>query len=77
MFTFAPTYGSGKLAFDSKLIDVGTTVQTTVSAKAAAEKGLEALLERLKGDLAPQVRELQKPLKPEDDAALAGGLLED
>ena len=54
-----------------KIIDVGTTVQTTVSAKAAAENGLEALLERLKGDLAPQVRELQKPLKPEDDAALA------
>lgn len=54
-----------------KIIDVGTTVQTTVSAKAAAEAGPEALLERLKGDLAPQVRELQKPLKPEDDAALA------
>ena len=54
-----------------KIIDVGTTVQTTVSSKAAAEKGLEALLERLKGDLAPQVQELQKPLKPEDDAALA------
>ena len=54
-----------------KIIDVGTTVQTTVSAKAAAENGLEALLERLTGDLAPQVRELQQPLKPEDDAALA------
>jgi hypothetical protein len=54
-----------------KIVDVGTTVQTTVSAKATAEKGLEALLERLRGDLAPQVRELQKPLKGEDDAALA------
>ena len=54
-----------------KIIDVGTTVQTTVSAKAAAENGLEALLERLKGDLAPQVRELQKPLAREDDAVLA------
>lgn len=54
-----------------KIIDVDTTVQTTVSAKAEAQKGIEALLERLKGDLAPQLRELQKPLKPEDDSALA------
>ena len=54
-----------------KIIDVGTTVQTTVSAKAVAENGLEALLERLKGDLAPRVRKLQEPLKPEDDAAMA------
>lgn len=54
-----------------KIIDVGTTVQNTVSAKAPAENGLEALLERLKADLAPQVRDLQKPLKIEDDVALA------
>jgi len=54
-----------------KIIDVGTTVQTTVSAKAVAEAGLEALLERLKGDLAPHVRELQKPQATEEDAALA------
>jgi uncharacterized protein YbjQ (UPF0145 family) len=54
-----------------KIIDVATTVQTTVSAKAAAEKGLEALLERLKDFLGPQVRELQKPLKAEEDDALA------
>jgi len=54
-----------------KIIDVGTTVQTTVSAKAVAEAGLEALLERLKGDLAPHVRELQKPVVTEEDAALA------
>jgi len=54
-----------------KMIDVGTTVQTTVSAKSTAENGLETLLERLKGELTPQVRELQKPLKTEDDAVLA------
>ncbi len=54
-----------------KIIDVRTTVQTTVSVKAAAENGLEAILERLKGDLGSKVRELQKPLKPEEDAALA------
>jgi len=54
-----------------KIIDVSTTVQTTISAKATAEKGLEALLERLKDSLEPQVRELQKPLKAEGDDASA------
>ena len=54
-----------------KIVDVATTVQTTVSAKAVAEKGLEALVERLKDSLEPQVRGLQKPLEAEDDAALA------
>ncbi len=54
-----------------KIIDVGTTVQTTVSTKAAVEKGLETLIERLKGELTPRVRGLQKPVKPEADAALA------
>ena len=54
-----------------KIIDVGTTVQTTVSAKAAAEKGLEALLERLAAGLVPQVRMLQKPQPAEEDATLA------
>jgi hypothetical protein len=54
-----------------KIVDVATTVQTTVSAKAAVEKGLEALVERLKDSLAPQVRELQKPLKAEEDETLA------
>ena len=54
-----------------KIVAVATTVQTTVSAKAVAEKGLEALMERLKDSLAPQVRELQKPLKAEEDEALA------
>jgi len=54
-----------------KIVDVGTTVQTTVSAKAATENGPEALLARLKAALEPQVRELQKPLPVEDAAALA------
>jgi len=54
-----------------KIVSVATTVQTTVSAKAVAEKGLEALVERLKDALAPQVRELQKPLKAEEDETLA------
>ena len=54
-----------------KIIDVATTVQTTVSAKASAEHGPEALLERFKVDLALRVRELGTPLKPENDAALA------
>ena len=54
-----------------KIIDVATTVQTTVSAKAAAEKGLEALLERLAAGLVPQVRMLQKPQPAEEDATLA------
>lgn len=54
-----------------KMIDVGTTVQTTVSAKAAAENGLEALIERLAGELGLRVRELQKPLITPDDETLA------
>jgi hypothetical protein len=54
-----------------KMIDVGTTVQTTVSAKAAAEKGLEALIERMAGELGPRVRELQKPVVTPEDETLA------
>lgn len=54
-----------------KIIDVGTTVQTTVAVKAAVENGLEALLERLGGDLARQVRQLQKPVAAPEDEALA------
>jgi len=54
-----------------KIIDVGTTVQTTVSAKAVTEKSLEALLDRLKAELKPKVRELQRPLTTEKDKTLA------
>jgi hypothetical protein len=54
-----------------KIIDVETTIQTTVAAKAETESGLEALLERLKGALGPKVKELQKPVAAEEDKALA------
>ena len=54
-----------------KIVDVQTTVQTTVSAKAATEKGLDALLERLRGSLGSQIKELQKPQAAEEDQALA------
>lgn len=54
-----------------KIIDVGTTVQTTVSAKASVENGLEALLERLSGELRSRVRGLQKPVAAPGDKALA------
>ena len=54
-----------------KMIDVATTVQTTVSAKAAAENGLEVLIERLAIELEQRVRELQKPVISPQDEALA------
>ena len=54
-----------------KIVDVATTVQTTVPAKSVAEKGLEALLERLAAELVPQVRALQEPQPAEEDATLA------
>lgn len=54
-----------------KVIDVGMTVQTTVSAKAVVEAGLETLLERLAGELGPRVRKLQKPLAAPENKALA------
>jgi len=54
-----------------KFISVETTVQTTVAAKAPAEKGLDAVLEKLAKSLSKQVRQLQKPVKDADDPALA------
>jgi hypothetical protein len=54
-----------------KIVDVGTTVQTTVSAQSPAEKGLEALIEKTKAALAPQIRDLQKPQESQEDTALA------
>jgi len=44
-----------------KIVDVQTTVQTTVSAKSQVEKGLETLIERLGMTLVPKIRTLQKP----------------
>ena len=54
-----------------KIVDVATTVQTTVSAKSPVEAGLDALLERLKAELSPKMRELQKPVAAEQDVTLA------
>ena len=53
-----------------KLIDVETTVQTTVSAKAAAESGFELVLQRLNEPLTADIRRLQRPKKEPEDAAL-------
>ncbi len=54
-----------------KIIDVNTTVQTTISAKAAAESGFETVLERLDKPLATNIRRLQRPAADSNDAALA------
>ncbi len=54
-----------------KIIDVGTTVQTTVAVKAVVARGVEALLERLSEQLGSQVRELQKPVMTPKDKVLA------
>ena len=53
------------------MVDVGTTVQTTVSAKASIQNGPEALVERLAAELGSSVRELQKPVVTPADKALA------
>ncbi|MBN2561354.1 MAG: hypothetical protein JXQ75_10540 [Phycisphaerae bacterium] len=50
-----------------KIVDVATTVQTTVSAKSLVEKGVETLIERLDVALSPQIRRLQKPVEKPDD----------
>jgi TolB-like protein len=55
-----------------KIVDVQTTVQWVVSAKAAAEEGVQALLDRLKAPLAERIRQLQQPSRGDDEeAALA------
>lgn len=54
-----------------KIVDVGTTVQSTVSAKSQVEKGLETLIERLGVALVPQIRKLQKPVKKTEDPVWA------
>ena len=53
-----------------KIVDVETTVQTTVSAKSPAEGGAEALLKRLSPALRKRVRGLQKPVVTPEDKAL-------
>ncbi len=55
-----------------KIVDVETTVQTTVAAKASAELGIASLLERLGESLVPQIEKLQAPVTaPGDDALRA------
>ncbi len=54
-----------------KIVDVETTEQTTVSAKAAMESGFATLLERLAEPLTTAIRKLQRPTAEPSDAALA------
>ena len=54
-----------------KIVDVETTEQTTVSAKAPAESGFEAVLERLGEPLTADIRQLQRPVAEAADAALS------
>ncbi len=54
-----------------RIVDVETTEQTTVSAKAPTEHGFEAVLDRLAKPLAENIRTLQRPKIEEKDIALA------
>jgi hypothetical protein len=54
-----------------RIVDVETTVQTTISAKAAAESGFEAVLQRLSEPLTADVRRLQRPVAESEGNALA------
>ncbi len=54
-----------------KIVDVETTEQTTVSAKAPAESGFSAVLQRLGEPLAANIRRLQRPGAEPADTALA------
>lgn len=54
-----------------KIVDVETTVQTTVSAKAPVEGGFSFVLERLAEPLAADIRQLQHPRANPSDTALA------
>jgi hypothetical protein len=57
-----------------RIVDVETTVQTTVSAKAAVESGFEAVLERLREPLAADIRRLQRPAVESDEDTALGQL---
>ena len=54
-----------------RIVDVETTVQTTISAKAAAESGFEAVLQRLSEPLTADIRRLQRPVADSEGNALA------
>ena len=55
----------------TRLIDVETTVQTTVSTKSSAGRGVDVLLAGLKRSLVPQIKKLQQPIEPLGDPQLA------
>ncbi len=54
-----------------KIVDVETTQQRTVSAKADAQSGFDAVLQRLGEPLARDIRRLQGPKAETEDTALA------
>ena len=54
-----------------KVVDVETTVQTTVSAKGSVQEGFDAVLTRLSGALTAKIKELQRPVVEREDPALA------
>ncbi|MEX0704971.1 MAG: CsgG/HfaB family protein [Planctomycetales bacterium] len=54
-----------------KLIDVETTVQSTVAVKAATGMGFDGVLDRLEEPLQEEVRRLRTPPESEADQALA------
>ena len=54
-----------------KIVDVETTVQSTISAKASVEHGADKLVDRFGAPLAKTVRRLQQPVKAGGEAALA------
>ncbi|KPK46312.1 MAG: hypothetical protein AMK72_09930 [Planctomycetes bacterium SM23_25] len=54
-----------------KVVDVETTVQTTVSAKGSVQKGFDAVLTRLSGALTAKIKQLQRPVVEQEDPALA------
>ncbi len=54
-----------------RIVDVATTVQSTISAKAATESGFEAVLQRLSEPLTTVIRRLQRPATESTDTTLA------
>jgi TolB-like protein len=54
-----------------RIVDVQTTQQTTVSAKAPAENGFSQVLDRLGDPLAGAIRRLQQPKPAASDPAIA------
>jgi hypothetical protein len=54
-----------------KIVDVETTVQTTVSVKAPVDGGFAAVLDRLDEPLATEIERLQQPKANVDDTSLA------